>query len=63
MGVECTLEFPTPGKSLVMWSYATGYNVYDHHGHKNHGFDPNNADDVKSALKVASKLAKTDPTK
>jgi hypothetical protein len=62
MGVECTLETPTPGKSLVQWSYATGYNVFDHHGHKNHGFDPNNADDVKSALKVASKLAKTDPT-
>jgi len=32
MGVESTLEFPTPGKSLVMWSYATGYNVFDHHG-------------------------------
>lgn len=32
MGVECTLERPTPGKSLVQWTYATGYNVFDHHG-------------------------------
>lgn len=31
MGVKCTLERPTPGKSLVQWTYATGYNVYEHH--------------------------------
>ena len=34
MGVECTLEKPTPGKSLVQWGYATGYDVFDHHGYK-----------------------------
>ncbi len=34
MGVECTLETPTPGKSLVMWGYATGYDPFDHHGYK-----------------------------
>tara|TARA_R110000751_G_C13685541_1_gene471735 strand:+ start:107 stop:934 length:828 start_codon:yes stop_codon:yes gene_type:complete len=32
MGVDCTLERPIPGKSLVQWHYATGYDVFDHHG-------------------------------
>ena len=39
MGVECTLETPSPGKSLVMWAYATGFNVYTHYDMMNQQLD------------------------